>query len=232
MNLPPHQRYQSKPFIGSSHWWAQRGISQLGQDTSALDIGSGSGVMGLALKAQGIDERYAVELSAEARAETSHLYIQICSSFVELNRKDFSLALMLDVLEHLSSPEDLLRELLPLLSPGATALISVPNVAHWSVRIPLLFGCFNYTERGILDRTHQRFFTRRTLRKMLSNFPQLTIESEAVSIPPIEFVLPRLIWDNPVFRVLNRIRYACAQIFPGLFGYQLLTVVRMQKGAK
>jgi len=204
----------------------------VGQDSRALDIGSGSGVMGLALRAIGLKESYAVELSAEARAETAHLYTQICCALGELNRGDFSLALLLDVLEHLSNPEELLQELLPLLAPGATVLISVPNVAHWSVRIPLLFGSFNYTERGILDRTHQRFFTRRTLRKMLQIFPQLTIESEAVSIPPIEFVLPRFIWDNSLFRALNKIRYRCAQIFPGLFGYQLLTVVRMQQGAK
>jgi hypothetical protein len=43
----------------------------------------------------------------------------------------------------------------------------VPNVANIAIRLMLLFGQFNYTERGILDKTHLRFFTRKTARRMV-----------------------------------------------------------------
>jgi SAM-dependent methyltransferase len=71
------------------------------------------------------------------------------------------LVLFLDVLEHLASPEGLLREMLADLPQSATVIVSVPNVAHASVSIPLFFqGRFDYQEAGILDRTHLRFFYR------------------------------------------------------------------------
>jgi 2-polyprenyl-3-methyl-5-hydroxy-6-metoxy-1,4-benzoquinol methylase len=67
-----------------------------------------------------------------------------------------------DVLEHLPDPVRVLRSVHSLLNPGARIVVSVPNVAHVSVRAQLLFGRFRYSARGILDRTHLRFFTQRT----------------------------------------------------------------------
>ncbi len=71
------------------------------------------------------------------------------------------LLLFLDVLEHLPNPEKLLRHLAAKLAPGGTVIVSLPNIAHLSVSIPLLvWGRFNYADAGILDRTHLRFFVR------------------------------------------------------------------------
>ena len=61
-----------------------------------------------------------------------------------------------DVIEHLSDPLRIMRELNRHLAPGAVVIVSVPNVAHLSVRLSLLFGRFEYQDRGILDRTHLR----------------------------------------------------------------------------
>ena len=68
--------------------------------------------------------------------------------------------LLLDVLEHLKSPETILDQCHDVLAAGGLAVISLPNVANITVRLSLLFGRFRYTDRGILDRTHLRFFTR------------------------------------------------------------------------
>jgi SAM-dependent methyltransferase len=69
------------------------------------------------------------------------------------------LVLMLDVLEHLNEPEAVLRRIVTMMSEDATAIISLPNVAHLSVAFRLLLlGRFDYTDAGILDRTHIRFF--------------------------------------------------------------------------
>jgi 2-polyprenyl-3-methyl-5-hydroxy-6-metoxy-1,4-benzoquinol methylase len=65
-----------------------------------------------------------------------------------------------DVLEHLRDPWTILAWLRTLLAPGGRAVISVPNIAHWTTRRALLHGRFDYTNYGLLDRTHLRFFTR------------------------------------------------------------------------
>ena len=67
-----------------------------------------------------------------------------------------------DVLEHLGNPEAVLRALARYLAPGGRVLASIPNIAHWSIRWRLLAGRWDYQDRGILDRTHLRFFTRRS----------------------------------------------------------------------
>jgi len=70
------------------------------------------------------------------------------------------LMLFLDVLEHFADPTAVLARYLPLLSPGGTVIISLPNIAHYSVSLPLLFRRqFSYADAGILDRTHLQFFT-------------------------------------------------------------------------
>src|SRR5579872_3759409 len=73
----------------------------------------------------------------------------------------YDLILALDVLEHLPDSLGTLRKLCGLLErPHGRVIISLPNVAHLSVSMPLLFQRrFEYQDAGILDRTHLRFFT-------------------------------------------------------------------------
>jgi SAM-dependent methyltransferase len=73
-----------------------------------------------------------------------------------------------DVLEHLRDPWRLMREHAALLSPRGVMLICVPNAAHWSVALKLLNGTFDYEDRGVLDRTHLRWFTLATMEKALN----------------------------------------------------------------
>ncbi|MEI7593270.1 MAG: class I SAM-dependent methyltransferase [Actinomycetes bacterium] len=74
-----------------------------------------------------------------------------------------------DTLEHLPDPAQVLRGLKTKLRPGGSLIVSVPNIANWAIRLSLLAGRFNYTDRGILDRTHLRFFTVHTLAEMLGD---------------------------------------------------------------
>jgi SAM-dependent methyltransferase len=226
MALPPHERYKEKLFPGSSHSWAISQCEPLDRSIAVLDIGSGSGVMGATLRELGFDFLCAVEVDAEARAQTASLYTDMVPLLGCVADRKFGLVLLLDVLEHMTRPEQFMAELFPLLTPDATILLSVPNVAHWSVRLPLLLGSFRYTERGILDKTHVRFFTRSSLRVFLKGLGPLSIAHESVSVPPVEFVLPKLIWNNPLFRAISARHYHAAQALPGLLGYQLLTRLR------
>jgi 2-polyprenyl-3-methyl-5-hydroxy-6-metoxy-1,4-benzoquinol methylase len=82
----------------------------------------------------------------------------------------YDLILLLDVLEHLSDPTEVLRKLTNLLEPRGQVIVSVPNIAHLSVTIPLLLHRrFDYQEAGILDRTHLRFFVEDTAIKLLND---------------------------------------------------------------
>jgi methionine biosynthesis protein MetW len=74
-----------------------------------------------------------------------------------------------DVLEHVASPYALLVKSREALRPGGSVIISVPNVAHWSIRANLLLGHFDYQESGIMDATHLRWFTRKTLISFVSS---------------------------------------------------------------
>lgn len=94
---------------------------------------------------------------------------------VDLNREAPDLGapdliLFLDVLEHLVNPPDVIARLTRTLKPHGTIIVSLPNIAHLSVSIPLLVrGQFSYQDAGILDRTHLHFFTRRSAVALLND---------------------------------------------------------------
>lgn len=79
----------------------------------------------------------------------------------------FDVILIADVLEHLQNPDQALGLLRPYLAPKGRLVVSLPNVAHWSVRRLLLSGNWNLTDRGLMDRTHLRWFTRKTAQNLL-----------------------------------------------------------------
>jgi SAM-dependent methyltransferase len=137
----------------------------------------------------------------------------------------FDLILLLDVIEHMTDPGSFLMSLQSRLAPGAKLLISVPNVAHWAMRAMLLAGYFEYMERGPLDKTHYRFFTRRYLTRMIAAVPGLELVSLSGSIVPLELMLPEVLWKNPVFDLFSAVRIQAANGLPGLFAYQLLAEV-------
>lgn len=89
----------------------------------------------------------------------------------------FDLILLLDVLEHLFDPWSVLARLTKEhLAVGGRVIVSLPNARHFSLVVPLLFGKFDYTERGIIDKTHLRFFTRDSAAQLLHG-AGLTIEA-------------------------------------------------------
>jgi 2-polyprenyl-3-methyl-5-hydroxy-6-metoxy-1,4-benzoquinol methylase len=229
MNLTPQEKYQHKPFIGSSHSWALAQCSQLPSSIRVLDVGPGSGIMGEALKQKGVTSLAAVEIDEDARKHIAGIYSQIEESLEPLLDQTFDLILLLDVMEHMANPFEFFQTASQLLTPGGTILISLPNIAHWSVRLPLLFGQFNYTNRGILDRTHLQFFTRARLIELLQVAPGFITRQITGSIAPAEFVLPEALCKNPIWKLLSQIRMFGADTVPGLCAYQLLARVERPK---
>lgn len=97
----------------------------------------------------------------------------------------FDQIMLADVLEHLPAPERLLPRLLPMLAPGGSLIISLPNIAY----LRLLAGVWRYEETGIFDRTHLRFYTRATARELVTG-AGLRITRE-VGVGPANYLLGR-----------------------------------------
>jgi SAM-dependent methyltransferase len=173
----------------------------------------------------------AVEVDRRAHEALSANYDIVIGDIGELSAQYadelFDFIVVLDLLEHLAKPLEYLKELQRLLTPGGRILISVPNVAHWSVRFPLFFwGSFEYRSLGIMDGTHLHFFSRRGLLKLISQVPGFQIEEISASIEPFELALPEWIANHAAYRGLIPIRHALAKALPGLFAYQHLVLVR------
>ena len=101
------------------------------------------------------------------------------------------------------------------------------NVANITVRLALLFGNWTYTERGILDKTHYRFYTRRTARRLLENNGYEIIK-QMMTVMPVELVfgLPA---ENPLMKLLNRVLAFLTALMPGLLGYQCVFIARSKR---
>ena len=141
-----------------------------GQLGMVLDIGCAGGRLGRQLLQTGLAERCdGIEPNAAAATQAADRLHRIWVADLEtiteqLPWSDYDLLIMADVLEHLIDPWRVLAELHRRVRPGARLLLSVPNVRHKSVVLPLLFrGRFDYADAGIMDRTHLHFFTRSSL---------------------------------------------------------------------
>jgi hypothetical protein len=121
-------------------------------------------------------------------------------------------------------PEDLLAEAKKVLAKDGKIVVSVPNVANITVRLALLFGRWEYTERGILDRTHFRFFTRKSARRFLEE-NGCKILDVRTTVMPVELVLG-LSPTNPLMRAINGLLGIATRIAPRLLGYQFVFLVR------
>lgn len=101
------------------------------------------------------------------RLTTERLDIQRQLPAIEPGSLD--VLLCLDVLEHLHEPKQVLESMSTLLRPGAVLIATLPNMQYIKVSLPLLFGHFDYADEGVLDRTHIRFFTRRSAIRLFND---------------------------------------------------------------
>jgi predicted TPR repeat methyltransferase len=129
-----------------------------------------------------------------------------------------------DVLEHLTEPERLLADARARLAPGGVAIVSLPNVANITVRLHLLMGRFPYSDRGILDRTHMRFYTRSSARALLARCGFEVLE-QTDSAMPVELALG-LSGRRAPMRIANRALRTLTRLAPGLLSYQTVLVAR------
>lgn len=144
------------------------------QGARVLELGCAAGAMSRLLRERcqarivGMDQDASALQQAAAYCERVLVAdLDQPQSLAALAGEQFDVVTLADVLEHLKHPEALLRQLPSLLATGGQVLLSVPNIAHASIRLALLLGQFDYTDTGILDATHLRFYTAASLQHLL-----------------------------------------------------------------
>src|SRR6202047_2159247 len=218
----PGPLYEFKAFKYSSHYWILKMLEPEKQRLRILDVGTASGYLGAILSDRGhsvvgIESDAAIAEKAKAYYDSFHL--ADLESYEFPYQREFDYILFADVLEHLREPAAALRRCLPALKESGKIIISVPNVANLVVRLSLLFGRFDYMDRGILDRTHLRFFTLRSLRKMLSDVSCRALRVVPTSLP-WQIVLP--FTDKKLFAPLHEGLYMLTRCWKTGLGYQFV----------
>jgi len=224
----PRPTYPWKEIPGSSHEVLLSRVRETGEGISVLDVGFGAGH--LARRIRPLCRYLAgIELDADAAREGAAFFDDPLVDDVVHGlsgpwREPFDVAVVGDVLEHLPDPERALVLLRPLLAPGGRLLVSLPNVANVTVRLSLLAGRFPYADRGILDRTHLRFFTRRTGRDLLERCG-FEVLRETPTAMPVEFALPAL-GRPPLAGPVRALARLLSSAWPGMFAYQFVFEAR------
>ncbi|MBC7843289.1 MAG: class I SAM-dependent methyltransferase [Gemmatimonadaceae bacterium] len=196
-----------------------------------LDVGCGTGALATMLRDVRKVTVFGVEPDADraalAAARGIEVHHGVLTPALAERIGQFDVVIYADVLEHLPDPLTELRTALPFVAPGGQILVSVPNIAHWSVRVDLLRGRFRYAEYGIMDATHLRWFTEETTRQLMAQagidvasvqqtagvMLQCYRETRLASLPEE--------WRSRQVRRLSR-------MLPRLFGCQHIVVGRLR----
>ena len=223
-------RYVLKPDPHSSHSIILRWLGD-GRGRRLLDVGAADGLLSRKLTDRGWRVTAIEGDPALAQAGAHHCERMIAAN---LDREipdcggPLDVIVYGDVLEHLVDPLRVLVELDRGLAPGGFVIISVPNVAHLWIRLLLLVGRFDYLDRGILDHSHLRFFTERSLRAMVAD-AGLEIARFTATPAPLYQILPES-WHKRWVAATHAINATIARNVPRLLGYQFM-VLAHPKGA-
>lgn len=215
-------RYPWKEIPGSSHDILLSRIESLGDGLSVLDVGFGAGHLARRIRSRcrylaGIELDPAAAMEGAAYFDDP-LVDDVVSGLSGPWREPFDVVVAGDILEHLPDPDLALTLLRPLLKPAGLLLASLPNVANVTVRLGLLLGRFPLADRGILDRTHLRFFTRRSGRDLLQRNGFEVLKATPTAMP-FELALP-LLGRRPFAAPVRAGARLLAAAWPGMFGYQ------------
>jgi methionine biosynthesis protein MetW len=138
-----------------------------------LDVGCGVGALTEAVNADKNNTVLCIEpdpVRAEAARDRGlSVYVGLLDDDFIRTQGKFDVIVFADVLEHLTDPAAMLQKAVSCLAADGMIISSVPNVAHWTVRMRLLIGRFDYDKWGIMDATHLRWFTTRSMLALYDN---------------------------------------------------------------
>jgi SAM-dependent methyltransferase len=212
----PEQNYDLKLGFFSSHTAAIEAARPRGH---ILDIGCGQGYVAQELAAKGCRvtgmDQYIPHNSGSEKID--YIEWNLDRKEFPVNVSQFDQIFMLDIIEHLKEPEVFMDELrFAAACKRPEVVITTANIGFWITRLMLLFGQFNYGKKGILDATHTRLFTFRSLGELLDQSGYKILEERGIPAP-----FPKAIGDNWFSRLLLRVNEALIRVSKGFFAYQI-----------
>jgi len=185
-----------------------------------LDVGCGQGQVAAELtkkgcRVTGMDQH--IPASSNAPRDIDFIRWDLNRSEFPVNVSQFDQIFLLDIIEHLQEPGHFMDEL-----RFATAckrpeiVLTTANIGFIATRLMLLLGQFNYGKKGILDVTHTRLFTFRSVRELLKQSGYKILEARGIPAP-----FPIAIGNNFVARALVQLNSALIWLSRGLFAYQI-----------
>jgi SAM-dependent methyltransferase len=202
-------------------------IEHVGTNKTVLEVGCSTGYVSRILTQRNGCIVDGIEIDPRAAEEARKYCRQVWVGSVEdeglLSHIEewYDVITLGDVLEHLVDPVGALKRLSRLLRPGGYLLISLPNVASWPVRRGLFFkGDFDYTESGVLDKTHLHFYTYYSIDRLIEEAKYTLLQKEVVSATfPLETTLAGL---RLFRRLVLPLRRLFVSKYPNLSALQLI----------
>lgn len=214
----PEHTYNLKLGYLSSHTAA---LDAARPGERVLDIGCGQGLVARELARRGCTVTGIDQFATpdDSLADSVRLVrANLDDGSLPIGGESYDLVLMLDIIEHLRDPERFLEGLRDqLASSRARLLLTTANIGFASIRLGLLLGQFNYGRKGILDRTHTRLFTFRTLRSLLDQSGFTVHSMRGLPAP-----FPEALGLNALSKLLVSLNALACRCLPGLFSYQIL----------
>jgi len=192
-------------------------LERIGRGNRVLEVGCATGQVSAYMTQELGCEVVGIELSAEAARHAERWCSEVIVADIEKDALErvkglFDVVTFGDVLEHLIAPGAVLSRCKRVLKPHGFILISIPNIAHYSIRLSLLRGKFEYRQYGIMDRTHLRFFTLQSARRMIEEAGFLVQDFDLVYITRgMRFITAG-----------GRLERLVKKRFPELVGYQFV----------
>ena len=165
--------------------------SLIGKDKRVLDVGCWTGDLGRSLMTQGCRVTgLEVDPGAAEKARSVLDDVVVADLNTSLVSEhfpagSFDVVVLADVLEHLQDPARVLADVASVLAPGGQVVASIPNITHGAVRLALLQGRWSYTDTGLLDRGHLRFFDRSGVMELFDTAGFVVDELRGTAVDPL-----------------------------------------------
>jgi glycosyltransferase involved in cell wall biosynthesis len=206
--------YEMKLGYASSHTYA---LDAVPPGSKVLDIGAGPGGLARELRRKDCDVTVVDRYVPKVPTLDVKVIVQNLEDPPKYDAGDYEYLLMLDVVEHLTDPEQFLEQLRTQLTHDPKRLVlTTPNVAFVVQRLMLLMGQFNYGKAGTLDRTHTRLFTFRSIRHLLRDAGFRIKSIKGVPAP-----FPKVLGNGVLGRAAVALNVGLIGLSKSLFAYQI-----------